>query len=574
VHSFVHPDVQNYPRSSPCPDFRRRRAPALVLAAACGGLFLLYLFQSRTAPFNSDGAANVLQARAIIGGNPLLRGWWTSDVSFYTTELPEYALVTAIRGVTPDVVHLCGALTYTLTVLLAVLVAKGSAGGRGTGWRGAGGRRAAVAAAIMLAPSLLGGTEVFLENPDHAGTAVPVLVLLLMLDRAGQRRYLPWAVVPLLTLAGIGDELTLVVATVPLAAVCTARVIGGRRREQDRRYERRRDAALVASAAVSAGLARAAGLALRAGGGFDLRPLAGVALAPLRTVPANANGLWQSLVLLFGANQPGPPHQAQTVAAHPVLVSLAALHVIGLVAAGAGLAAGIAAVAARRADRVTAVLVTAVLALIAAGLFSTVLRSLSNAHEVALLLPFGAALAGRTLTVLPAPARPAVSARTVVPAGTVVATALACWCAVGLAGLGYAASWPAAPPAQQAVAAWLASQHQDEGLAGYWQATATTVASGGRVVVAPIVLAAAGQAGATAEADRWESSAAWYQRGQRATFVIAVTSPTAGGGLPAAEVRARFGPPAAQHRIGQDVIMLYRYNLLARLGGTSFPGPG
>jgi hypothetical protein len=125
------------------------------------------------------------------------------------------------------------------------------------------------------------------------------------------------------------------------------------------------------------------------------------------------------------------------------------------------------------------------------------------------------------------------------------------------------------------VAAWLAAQHQDEGLAGYWQATATTVTSGGRVVVAPIVLAAAGQSGAAAEADHWESSAAWYQPGRRATFVIAATSPSAaGGGLPAAEVRARFGPPAAQHRIGPEVIMLYRYNLLSRLGGTSFPGPG
>ncbi|MGH3296663.1 MAG: hypothetical protein ACRDP7_33205, partial [Trebonia sp.] len=68
---------------------------------------------------------NVLQGRALVTGNPLLRGWWTSDVSFYTTELPEYALVTAIRGLSPDVVHLCGALTYTLTVLLA---APGSCG--------------------------------------------------------------------------------------------------------------------------------------------------------------------------------------------------------------------------------------------------------------------------------------------------------------------------------------------------------------------------------------------------------------------------------------------------------------
>jgi hypothetical protein len=45
------------------------------------------------------------------------------------------------------------------------------------------------------------------------------------------------------------------------------------------------------------------------------------------------------------------------------------------------------------------------------------------------------------------------------------------------------------------------------------------------------------------------------------------------GGLTTAQARARFGPPAGEHRIGPEVIMLYRYNLLTRLVPTSFPGP-
>ena len=132
VDRWPRPGAASGPRSS---GRRRRRRPgyraadwALLLLLAGAGLCALYFGQSLTAPFNSDGAANVLQGQAIVTGNPLLRGWWTSDVSFYTTELPEYALVTAIRGLSPDVVHLCGALTYTLTVLLTALVARG--GGR------------------------------------------------------------------------------------------------------------------------------------------------------------------------------------------------------------------------------------------------------------------------------------------------------------------------------------------------------------------------------------------------------------------------------------------------------------
>ena len=565
---------------------------AVAATAACAGLFLLYLGQSRTAPFNSDGAANVLQAQAIIGGNPLLRGWWTSDVSFYTTELPEYALVTAVRGVTPDVVHVCGALSYTLAVLLAALLAASGAARAAAGRpaldpRVAGCCGAAVAAGIMLAPSILGGSEVFLENPDHAGTAVPLLALLLLLDRAGPRRFLWCPVLLLLVLAQVGDELSLIVATGPLAAVCAARLAAGRlvAGRLATGGERRRDAALITAAVGSVAAAWLTALAIRALGGFDVRSLGGIAPAALRSVPGNARLLWQSLVLLFGANQPGAPRTPQAVAAHPVLAGLADLHIAGLVLAGAGLAAGIAAVAARRADRVTAVLVTAVAVTVTASLFSTLLRSLSNAHEVAVLLPFCAALAGRTLPALPWPG----AAR----AGRPLAVALTCWLAVSLAGLGYAAAWPAAAPPQQAVAGWLAGQHQQEGLAGYWQAAATTVTSGGRVLVAPVVFTTVPAAGAraragaargaatpargagvpVAQADRWESSAAWYQPGQRtATFVIAVTDPAApGGGLSTTAVTARFGMPASRHRIGQDVILLYRYNLLTRVRGTSFP---
>ena len=201
-------------------------------------------------PFNSDGASMILQAQAMLHGNPLLQGWRVADVSFYTTELPEYMLVTALRGLRPDVVHICGALTYTLTVLLAAFLARGRATGR------AGAVRALLAVAIMLAPGITGGTEVFLENPDHAGTAVPILILLLLLDRARERWYVPAAVCLLLAWVQVADQLTLIAATAPVAAVAGVRllVLAARRRP---RGELRYDGLLLAAAvgSVVAGLA-------------------------------------------------------------------------------------------------------------------------------------------------------------------------------------------------------------------------------------------------------------------------------------------------------------------------------
>ena len=527
---------------------RLLRSPRLLFAVgllvAGTGLFTLYLRQSRIAPFNADGASVMLQADAMLHGNVLLSGWWTADVSFYTTELPEYMLVEAFRGLRPDVVHICGALGYTLTVLLAALLARGRATGR------AGVVRALLAAGILLAPGILGGTQVFLENPDHAGTAVPILAMLLLLDRAPERWYVPVAVCGVLAWIPVGDTLSLVAATVPVAAVAVARMVMlGLRRSPLPAF--RYDALLLAAAGLSVEMARLAEAGIRGLGGFRLTPLPTGLRAPLGQTPANARMLGQMIMLLFGANSPGRSHQQIEI--------IARFHLIGLALAAAGLTVGIVTFFARRADRVSQILVVATLATAAAGVFSTLLPSLAYAHEVAILLPFGAVLAGRMLPPLvPARWRP----------GRVAVPALAAWLAAGLAALCFAATWAPMAPPDQSLANWLAGHRYTEGLAAYWQANATTVTSGGMVHVAPITAQAT-------EARHWEASASWYDPSRRnVNFVIAVADTSASpGGLSTAAVRRQFGRPAGQFLVGQNVIMVYDYNLLTRLGGRGLPGP-
>ena len=94
--------------------------------------FAAYLQLARTRAINSDGASNALQAWDMLHGNLLLHGWSLSDVSFYTTELPQYMLVEALRGLNQDVVRVAAAMTYTLVMLLAALLAKGNSTGRPT----------------------------------------------------------------------------------------------------------------------------------------------------------------------------------------------------------------------------------------------------------------------------------------------------------------------------------------------------------------------------------------------------------------------------------------------------------
>jgi hypothetical protein len=534
-------------------------AGGLLLAAAA--LFTLYLRQSLVAPFNADGASAILQAQAMLHGNLLLKGWWIADVSFYTTELPEYMVVTALRGVRPDVVHVSAALTYTLMVLLAAMLARGRAKGR------EGLVRALVAGGIMLAPSVLGGTEVFLENPDHAGTAVPILALFLLLDRAspedtGARGYARWWV-PLVTcvvLAAvqIGDQLGLVAATAPIAGVAAARLaMLALRRRPLREYWY--DAALLAAAAASYELANVSLRAIRKFGGYYQQPLPKQLIAPMSQVRGNLHVMLQSIQLLFGANYQGR---------HPQLNLSAEVHWVGLGLAAAGLAVAVVTFFFRRTDRVSQIVAAATICTLIAGVFGTLIQSLAYAHEVAILLPLGAVLAGRMLVPL-LPARwwdTGSEQRSRWPAA-VAFSVLGVWLAAGLAALCFAASWAPLGPPQQQLATWLASHHYTEGLAEYWQANSTTVVTGGQVLVVPVTPQ-------SLDARHWESSSAWYDPARsRADFVIAASDPSVPpGGLSIPTVRERFGNPAREYTVGPYVVMVYDYNLLTKLGDRSFPG--
>src|ERR1700761_3602349 len=96
---------------------------AAVLAI---GLFTAFIRLSATCPVNSDGANIVLMAWDMLHGNLLLHGWDMSDVSFWTTELPQDMLVDWARGLGPDVPHIAAAMTYMLSLVLAVLLARGA----------------------------------------------------------------------------------------------------------------------------------------------------------------------------------------------------------------------------------------------------------------------------------------------------------------------------------------------------------------------------------------------------------------------------------------------------------------
>ena len=120
----------------PTTQVRRRWLAGAAWVAAALLVFACYWRVSQTEPGDSYGAVFTLQAWDMLHGNLLLHGWRLSDVSFYTTELPEYLLVELVLGRSPDVVHVAAAITFTLVLLLAAALARGQATGRRprSGW--------------------------------------------------------------------------------------------------------------------------------------------------------------------------------------------------------------------------------------------------------------------------------------------------------------------------------------------------------------------------------------------------------------------------------------------------------
>jgi hypothetical protein len=516
-----------------------------VVAAA--GLFLCYLRQAGTVVVNADAASQALQAWDLLHGNLLLHGWRMSDVSFYTTELPEYAIIEAGRGLRPDVVHIATAATYTLMVVLAAMLARGKARGRPGLICGL------LAAGIMLAPALGRDTGTMLGGPNHTGTAVPILLVLLLVDRAPARWWVAAAAGFGLAWTQVADPLTLYAAIIPVAVVAAYRAL---------RWRSWFDTWLAIAVGLAVVAARVALTIIRAAGGFTVNAVPGRLLAPLSAVPHHAFVTGQSVLMLFGADF----WDHQTTLSR----NLAIVHLVGVALVLAGLLVG----AGRffgKLDRIPQILTCSLAALLAAGVFGTHLADITFAHEIAPVVPLGSALAGRMLGGRFAAAMSGEGRRTMSRLGG-SATRAAAWglgglLAVYIAGLGYGATRPALPAANVSLTNWLESRGLTTGLSGFWEGSSVMLDSRFHVHLA--VLRPDGTA-----VYQWETNSAWYDATKyRATFVIAAPalgSPTAQPDFPAPpveNVRRFFGKPTRIFRVDGYYVLVYDYNLLKHLAG-------
>jgi hypothetical protein len=349
----------------------------------------------------------------------------------------------------------------------------------------------------------------------------------------------------LLTWTMVADSIVLITCIAPLVLVCTLRACPGLIRRRERPAPRRYELSLAGAAAAAGGLGAAAPRIITALGGFRQAPVEmETAVAALRH---QSWVTFQGVLELFGANVFDARSAVEAV--------FVWLHLVGvvLVLCALGLALG---GLFRPQEPLIPVFAVAIVVNVATYMFSLHALDIQGAREIAAVLPLGAVLAGRMLgePLLRLVQGASGGRRWLLPAVGVVAAGY-------LGTLAYSAAQPPVPPDNQPLADWLVAHGLTDGLAGYWQADSTTLASGDRVRVSGVTEAPDGQL----VPYEWETDDAGYNPSLHdATFMVA-------GGpaqLPRAQSAAlrTFGRPERIYSYDGYTIMVWGTNLLRRLG--------
>ena len=188
------------------------------------------------------------------------------------------------------------------------------------------------------------------------------------------------------------------------------------------------------------------------------------------------------------------------------------------------------------------------------------------AHEVAIIVPFGAALAARVLTrrVRAVKGATAKDGNQGTASSALRRRVRLAGFAAGIlvlagytAGFGYELTQPSAPPANIPLASWLEAHHLTYGLSGYWTSSSVTVDSGDQVQVRALMQF-------TMQRDLWMSNIDWYNpKLHYANFIVLDSQPGYFSHWePRALIKKYFGTPARTYHTGPYTIMVWNRNLL------------
>jgi hypothetical protein len=502
---------------------------------------------ARVYPVSSDDATGILEAKAVLQGNVLLRGWTLSNASFATTDLPFYIVAVALRGMRPSLLRDVPVMVYVAMVAAALALGRGrrrASGGRA--WLGV------VAVVVLLGLPAGGLAEFVTKGYIRVGTTLGLFLALLALDVGGDQRIPARRLglfAGLLALVMFSDGYALVFGGLPLL------MVGAFGLCRANRYGPGRPVAVcsfaLAAVVASLGLSHV----VRAAGGFQVVPIPvrdywpgydpiGVVAGNTRVLAANLPSLYRCV--------PGEWRSPGDLAASlgcwigPGLLLLA---VAGLPAwrrlRGDRDHAGD---QARPADFVGDVLCVAIVLGLLAFIGSGNPKDRATLRYMIPVILSGAVLTGRRLADSVIDPRPYAVALAVLAAS-------------------YAVTVTAdfrKPPAEHpsaALADWLIGRGLVHGFGPYWDANILTIYGADRVTMRPVTAERG-----IIEPFRWMSDDQWFSEGP-VQFVAFSTHP---GVFYDFQVNERicnlnFGLPVHRYEVGTYTVLTYNGDLRAVL---------
>ncbi|WP_433604317.1 hypothetical protein ACQP2P_24315 [Dactylosporangium sp. CA-139114] len=396
----------------------------------------------------------------------------------------------------------------------------------------------AIAVAIVVLPAPGYSYQTLLSSPNHTGSAVPLLIAWLLIDRARDRPWLPFAVAIVLAWGAMGDPLITFVGAAPLIVVCAYRALLAR-------SARGPDARLAAAGIASIILSHGVLWLIEQLGGFRA-PKPPIEFSPLEAWPDRAHTVTRMIGILFGTVRPG-------IQSPWVETTLQVVRLPGLLLAIVAVLVTAAAALRGTADRVDAILAAAIVCDVAAEIVSTLPSDLMATREVVPVLPMAAVLAARVTTRwLRTPSPAPLRARLRVAAQSLSAAVLA----VLLAGLAGYVPPRAAPVEGQEAADWLRSRGLRYGLGSYWVSNNITVGTGRQVTVVPTLSGDGELLGMC-----WQTHTDMFDPARHDARFVLLEKQRPFYGTPD-DVVTQYGPPVERKDFDLYVIFVYDKNLL------------
>jgi len=521
----------------------QRAVKALALLVIAAAVLTLLTSLSQHAIVNdSDTSTVVLEGFAMRHGNVLLHNWSLSLDSFWTVDVPFYALGTFIIGLRPLLVNVVPAFIGLGTVVAGIFAARDDLRGRAVVVGGA-----TVTALLILPSHAL--SFFFLQGPWHIATGLWCLLGFIGL-RNGRFGW-GWCLAVLFLAAGLlGDVQALAFGVLPMFAAGLVAIA--------RRRSWRGGVALISAAAASVVVSEAVREVSLKIGTFTFNESHHTATASRMSDSIGHLLNWSAA--LFGVIS-GPFGGPEI----PLPLRLA--HLIGLlvVLACVGFAAfemvrSIVLGQTRIGDdeahwRLDDLLLLGIVGDLGVFEVLTLSNNVLYARYLTVAVIFAIVLTGRVLGRASRRLRAGTNVRLVGVLGLVLVAAFSAEVGLELA---------APIPAQPAIAldGFLSAHHLREGIGDYWAASAITVQSDGEIAIRPVVANLKHKI----VPDGRQAPSTWYS-GQHFQFLVYQSEPY--GRVDAATVAGTFGAPKTTWIIGQYRVVVWSHPIT--LTGPAFP---